>query len=141
MRLDPRNEGPRSQGVKVRSDVRCSKDQREPKPDKGWHGWSLESVLPGASPLSLLPTPSSLQVFFLIINVESRTRKIEGEPLTFSKCPSIWFTKDLELCDLKQSPLISVTPSTFYPTLKSYRFSSPLLERAEIGMQSKSIFS
>ena len=56
---------------------------------------SLDSVLPGASSLSLFPTPSSLHVFVLIINVESRTRKIEGQPLTFSKFPSIWFTKTL----------------------------------------------
>lgn len=114
VRWDPQNEGPRSQGVKVRRNVRCSKDQKEPKPDESMARMeSLGSVLPGASSLSLLPAPSSLHVFFLIINVESRTRKIEGQPLTFCKFPSIWFTKDPELCDLKQSPLISVIPNTF----------------------------
>ena len=35
VRWDPRNEGPRSQGVKVRSDVRLAKIRESPKQTKG----------------------------------------------------------------------------------------------------------
>lgn len=41
---------------------------------------SLSSFLP--------PTSASLHVFFPIITVESRTRRVEGQSLTFSKVTS-----------------------------------------------------
>lgn len=63
------------------SDV--AKIKENPNQSGVWHGLSL--VLSGASSLFLLPTSSSLHVFFPIINVESRTRRVEGQPLTFSK--------------------------------------------------------